>query len=197
MHIVSVDLHIAFFLIHFPQCCRRCTLTPNPYSVLVFFPTYATAGPNCNKNQWLQKHIGKFIFLPYLLTYNMCYPVTVNKKTNRKRFTLLLEAAFGAQNLHKSLPPQLNINVNLFLCFDRNLGKSGLRVSCLGLGEIMTQSEKQHTWWICVQSKWPFCFIFYITFIKEGTTATSESEKFAQTFKIFRLTFYIMCYFRT
>uniref|UniRef100_A0A3Q2Q2L8 Voltage-gated potassium channel subunit beta-2 n=1 Tax=Fundulus heteroclitus TaxID=8078 RepID=A0A3Q2Q2L8_FUNHE len=26
-----------------------------------------------------------------------------------------------------------SINVNLFLCFDRNLGKSGLRVSCLGL----------------------------------------------------------------
>lgn len=29
------------------------------------------------------------------------------------------------------------INVNVILCIDRNLGKSGLRVSCLGLGKSL------------------------------------------------------------
>lgn len=129
--------HRSLFLTHLSV--RQKINDPSKSIQTLFFSFSATVSPNCITTKTLQKLIGIFINSPYSLTY------ILTSHCDKNWFAALLSCIWKT-DLCKSLPPQLSINVNLFLCFDRNLGKSGLRVSCLGLGEITEKNPNLWTW---------------------------------------------------
>lgn len=61
-------------------------------------------------------------------------------------FTCVIRTDAGMQKLQLTPTPDLHSCSCNSLCYDRNLGKSGLRVSCLGLGK--SQSERCADLWL-------------------------------------------------
>lgn len=115
------------------QCRSRCKLILNPYEAL-FLSAHMSA------DQIIVQETYSFINL----------------------LTVMAECCIWNANyfLKKSQPSPALINVNAFLCFDRNLGKSGLRVSCLGLGKSLSLNwglccSKKSVWWMSGQNVKP------------------------------------------